>query len=164
VYHPPCTPALFYVGGRRDGSNTHAWVRSAEASPIGGSPARGRARADGAAGAGCGIVLAGSSDNTVVSNRIGTNAAGTSAIANGGDGRKLTGDVDLMVVARGTPGGRFRAGRRESGMTFIWIALFVTCLAGTLYPSVGRATVKLLERLGHQVEFRKARHAVARCT
>ncbi|MBV8346975.1 MAG: (Fe-S)-binding protein [Mycolicibacterium sp.] len=33
------------------------------------------------------------------------------------------------------------------------IALFVTCQADTLYPDVGRATVALLERLGHQVEF-----------
>ncbi|HSK26893.1 MAG TPA: (Fe-S)-binding protein, partial [Jiangellales bacterium] len=33
------------------------------------------------------------------------------------------------------------------------IALFVTCLADTLFPSVGRATVSLLERLGHQVAF-----------
>lgn len=33
------------------------------------------------------------------------------------------------------------------------IALFITCLADTLYPSVGRATVTLLERLGHTVEF-----------
>ena len=33
------------------------------------------------------------------------------------------------------------------------IALFVTCLADTLYPHAGRATVALLERLGHQVEF-----------
>ena len=33
------------------------------------------------------------------------------------------------------------------------IALFVTCLADTLYPSVGRATVSLLERLGHEVVF-----------
>ena len=33
------------------------------------------------------------------------------------------------------------------------IALFVTCLADTLFPDVGRATVRLLERLGHQVEF-----------
>jgi len=33
------------------------------------------------------------------------------------------------------------------------IALFVTCLADTLYPDAGRATVALLERLGHQVEF-----------
>ncbi len=33
------------------------------------------------------------------------------------------------------------------------IALFVTCLADTLFPDVGRATVALLERLGHRVEF-----------
>jgi L-lactate dehydrogenase complex protein LldE len=33
------------------------------------------------------------------------------------------------------------------------IALFITCLADTLYPSVGKATVTLLERLGHQVTF-----------
>jgi L-lactate dehydrogenase complex protein LldE len=33
------------------------------------------------------------------------------------------------------------------------IALFVTCLADTLFPEVGQATVTLLERLGHQVEF-----------
>ena len=33
------------------------------------------------------------------------------------------------------------------------IALFVTCLADTLFPDVGRATVTLLERLGHQVVF-----------
>jgi parallel beta-helix repeat protein len=40
---------------------------------------------------GSGIVLAGSSANTVVANRIGTNAAGTSAIANRGDGIWITG-------------------------------------------------------------------------
>ncbi|MDX6205898.1 MAG: L-lactate dehydrogenase complex protein LldE [Frankiales bacterium] len=33
------------------------------------------------------------------------------------------------------------------------IALFATCLVDTLFPDVGRATVTLLERLGHQVEF-----------
>ncbi len=33
------------------------------------------------------------------------------------------------------------------------IALFVTCLGDTLFPGVGQATVRLLERLGHQVEF-----------
>jgi L-lactate dehydrogenase complex protein LldE len=33
------------------------------------------------------------------------------------------------------------------------IALFVTCLADTLFPQAGRATVALLERLGHRVEF-----------
>ena len=36
------------------------------------------------------------------------------------------------------------------------IALFVTCLADTLFPSVGKATAVLLERLGHQVEFPEA--------
>jgi L-lactate dehydrogenase complex protein LldE len=33
------------------------------------------------------------------------------------------------------------------------IALFVTCLADVLYPQVGRATVSVLERLGHTVVF-----------
>jgi len=36
------------------------------------------------------------------------------------------------------------------------ITLFVTCLADALYPSVGRSTVALLERLGHRVEFPQA--------
>jgi L-lactate dehydrogenase complex protein LldE len=31
--------------------------------------------------------------------------------------------------------------------------LFVTCLGDTLFPSTGRAVVRLLERLGHEVEF-----------
>ena len=33
------------------------------------------------------------------------------------------------------------------------VALFVTCLADALFPDVGKATVALLERLGHNVEF-----------
>jgi len=33
------------------------------------------------------------------------------------------------------------------------IALFATCLADTLFPDVARATVTVLERLGHWVEF-----------
>jgi L-lactate dehydrogenase complex protein LldE len=33
------------------------------------------------------------------------------------------------------------------------IALFVTCLGDTLYPETGKATVELLERLGHEVVF-----------
>ncbi|HEY2552244.1 MAG TPA: (Fe-S)-binding protein [Streptosporangiaceae bacterium] len=36
------------------------------------------------------------------------------------------------------------------------IALFVTCLADTLFPEAGKATVRLLERLGHQVDFPQA--------
>lgn len=33
------------------------------------------------------------------------------------------------------------------------IALFITCLADTLFPDVGKATVAVLERLGHEVVF-----------
>jgi L-lactate dehydrogenase complex protein LldE len=33
------------------------------------------------------------------------------------------------------------------------VALFVACFNGTLFPSVGRAVVEVLERLGHQVDF-----------
>ncbi|MBA8957275.1 (Fe-S)-binding protein [Actinomadura namibiensis] len=33
------------------------------------------------------------------------------------------------------------------------IALFVTCVNDTLFPGTGRATVRLLERLGHEVDF-----------
>jgi len=33
------------------------------------------------------------------------------------------------------------------------IALFVTCLGDALFPQVGKATVSLLERLGHEVIF-----------
>jgi L-lactate dehydrogenase complex protein LldE len=36
------------------------------------------------------------------------------------------------------------------------IALMVTCLADGLFPEVGKATVALLERLGHEVEFPEA--------
>ncbi len=43
---------------------------------------------------GSGLVLAGSSGNTVVANRIGTNRAGTRRIGNGGDGLAITGRSD----------------------------------------------------------------------
>ncbi len=33
------------------------------------------------------------------------------------------------------------------------IALFVTCVADAMFPQVGQATVRLLERLGHEVVF-----------
>ena len=33
------------------------------------------------------------------------------------------------------------------------VGLFVTCLVDALFPDVGKATVELLERLGHVVEF-----------
>ena len=33
------------------------------------------------------------------------------------------------------------------------VSLFITCLADTLFPEAGRATVQVLERLGHEVAF-----------
>jgi len=36
------------------------------------------------------------------------------------------------------------------------VALFVTCLSDTMFPSTGQATVRLLRRLGVDVEFPKA--------
>jgi L-lactate dehydrogenase complex protein LldE len=33
------------------------------------------------------------------------------------------------------------------------VALFVTCFNDTLFPETGKAVVRLLERLGHEVEF-----------
>jgi L-lactate dehydrogenase complex protein LldE len=36
------------------------------------------------------------------------------------------------------------------------ISLFITCYNDTLFPDTGKAVVTVLERLGHQVEFREA--------
>ena len=33
------------------------------------------------------------------------------------------------------------------------VALFITCFNDTLFPQTGRATIEVLERLGHEVEF-----------
>ncbi len=41
-------------------------------------------------------------------------------------------------------------------MGAVRISLFVTCLADTLAPESGQAVVRILERLGHDVEFRQA--------
>lgn len=35
------------------------------------------------------------------------------------------------------------------------VSLFITCFNDSLYPDTGRAMVTLLERLGHEVEFRE---------
>jgi len=35
------------------------------------------------------------------------------------------------------------------------VSLFITCYNDTLFPETGKAVVRLLERLGHTVEFRK---------
>ena len=36
------------------------------------------------------------------------------------------------------------------------ISLFITCYNDTLFPETGKAVVRVLERLGHEVEFREA--------
>ena len=41
-------------------------------------------------------------------------------------------------------------------MSRLRASLFITCLADTLFPQAGIATVRLLERLGHQVDFPEA--------
>ncbi|MHC5541701.1 heterodisulfide reductase-related iron-sulfur binding cluster, partial [Singulisphaera rosea] len=33
------------------------------------------------------------------------------------------------------------------------VSLFITCFNDTLFPQTGRAVVRLLERLGHEVDF-----------
>jgi L-lactate dehydrogenase complex protein LldE len=38
----------------------------------------------------------------------------------------------------------------------VTISLFITCYNDTLFPETGKAVVAVLERLGHQVEFRPA--------
>jgi parallel beta-helix repeat protein len=61
------------------------------------------------ANSGSGIVLSGSSDNTVTANRIGTNAAGSAQIGNGGNGIRITagshgneiGGTDFVDAATG---------------------------------------------------------------
>jgi L-lactate dehydrogenase complex protein LldE len=40
-------------------------------------------------------------------------------------------------------------------MRGVRLALFATCLTETMYPEAAIATVRVLERLGHQVEFRE---------
>ena len=44
---------------------------------------------------------------------------------------------------------RFRPAERVE----VQIALFITCIGDTLFPEAGRATVQVLERLGHEVVF-----------
>jgi L-lactate dehydrogenase complex protein LldE len=43
-----------------------------------------------------------------------------------------------------------RIPNRDGGVR---VTLFITCLADTLFPAVGKATVRLLERLGCEVDF-----------
>ena len=57
-----------------------------------------------------------------------------------------------------TLSGSDRTGRtvHQSSCASVRVALFVTCLNDTLFPEAGIATVRVLERLGHDVEFPEA--------
>src|SRR5918995_769013 len=41
----------------------------------------------------------------------------------------------------------------DGGTVAVRVALFITCFNDTLFPETGRATVEVLERLGHEGEF-----------
>src|SRR3954463_12366427 len=41
----------------------------------------------------------------------------------------------------------------EGNVRRLRVALFITCFNDTLFPQTGRAVVRLLERLGHEVAF-----------
>ncbi|HLE79536.1 MAG TPA: (Fe-S)-binding protein [Candidatus Limnocylindrales bacterium] len=43
--------------------------------------------------------------------------------------------------------------RPAQGLSRMRVALFITCYNDLMYPEVGRAVVRLLRRLGHDVEF-----------
>src|SRR3954453_20934283 len=66
----------------------------------------------------------------------------TAASSPGGSASSVTG----ARLPGGHPHSRLNAMTRR-------VALFVTCLADTLFPEVGRATVAVLERLGAEVVF-----------
>ncbi|MFP4310498.1 MAG: (Fe-S)-binding protein [Nitriliruptoraceae bacterium] len=59
-------------------------------------------------------------------------------------------------MSQPAPAQRPSPGRPTPSDTGVEVALFVTCLADTLFPDVGRATVQVLERLGCRVSFPKA--------
>jgi L-lactate dehydrogenase complex protein LldE len=43
-------------------------------------------------------------------------------------------------------------------------SLFITCYNDTLFPETGRAVVKLLEKLGVELDFHPSKPAAGRCT
>jgi L-lactate dehydrogenase complex protein LldE len=53
----------------------------------------------------------------------------------------------------GKPTVRRRPSRSASARPDVRVSLFVTCFNDTLFPQTGRATVRLLERLGCEVDF-----------
>src|SRR5439155_839106 len=51
------------------------------------------------------------------------------------------------------PQRRRRRRARVSALDPVRVGLFVTCLGDTLFPEASKAVVRVLERLGHEVEF-----------
>jgi L-lactate dehydrogenase complex protein LldE len=43
---------------------------------------------------------------------------------------------------------------QEAGRAIMRVSLFITCFNDTLFPETGKSIVRVMERLGHQVEFR----------
>ena len=56
-------------------------------------------------------------------------------------------------ASRSRAGHRCRCRARTSRCRRVRVALFVTCIGDTVFPEAGRATVRVLERLGHEVVF-----------
>src|SRR6185295_18375010 len=56
-------------------------------------------------------------------------------------------------VDTGAGGTRIQSAPTTERGGLMKISLMITCLADALFPDVGRATVRLLERLGHDVAF-----------
>lgn len=44
------------------------------------------------------------------------------------------------------------------------IALFATCIVDAMYPETAKSTVRILERLGHEIIFPKAQACAGKCT
>ncbi|MFN8122184.1 MAG: right-handed parallel beta-helix repeat-containing protein [Thermoleophilia bacterium] len=66
---------------------------------------------------GDGVVLAGGASNTVARNRIGTNAAGTAAVANAGDGVRVNGSSAAVVGGSGAGEGNVISGNGDDGVS-----------------------------------------------
>ena len=68
-------------------------------------------------------------------------------------------------TSRSTPGSPPRScGDRRGARLTMRVALFITCFNDLLFPEVGRATVRILEALGHEVAFPETRPAAASST
>jgi len=61
--------------------------------------------------------------------------------------------IDGLLLMNGGPARHSTWRRAAVSLPGMRIALFATCLADTLFPDVARATVTVLERLGHRVDF-----------